>query len=112
MLITAGIYNAIELLVDNDSFLPADKLPDGTVAADLVFGWASNPSRTKEERLAAYRFLKQWAEGPQLKPRTKGRPGLYDEHTLGISTRVPKSIFDKIPTPHSKWLRDLIIKQF
>ena len=105
-------YSDPRLLVDNQSFLPSDKLPDGTIAADPVIGWGSNPNRSPDERLTAHRFLCQWPEGQQLKPGFAGRPRLFDEHSKSISTRIPKSVFNKIPLPRSKWVRDVILEKF
>ena len=54
-------------------FGPADLIgwpPKMMYAAEVVAGWARQPERTDDERVAAGRFLRQWPEGPQVdRPR-------------------------------------------
>ncbi len=61
---------------ESGDYGPADALPAGPWAAgddlspccgaELVLAWARQPGRTAEEIQAARRFLRQWADGPQI----------------------------------------------
>jgi len=116
----ASRYGIPVLQIDADDvsgdFGPSDliggtgKIPIMT-AASIVAGWAMQPKRTDEERHTAYLFLRQWPEGPQINPSIRGRPSLGtsgDSKTINI--RLQKSVYDLIPTPKSRWIRDLIVQ--
>jgi len=62
----ASSYGQPVLRVEGRDLGPADLMPAGEFAADVVRAWALGAGRSAEEREAARRFLRQWPEGPQL----------------------------------------------
>lgn len=57
-------------------YVPADVIGDIT-AAQIVAGWAVSGQRTPDELEAVGRYLSQWPEGPQIRPR-KGAGGCQE----------------------------------
>lgn len=41
---------------------------------------------------------------------TMGRPSKFNEETVSVGVRLPKSAADKIPKPKSEWICNLILK--
>jgi hypothetical protein len=60
------------------------------------------------------RFIKGYRDAFVLFSKNKrgGRPKIFSERTVMIGIRIPESLAAKIPKPHNKTIRDVLIAKF